>query len=144
MSVSVPLVIQLQLGGWLPVLKMEATSLWVTLLLTTSHLLHSYINGIISRTNNLHVQWALSRLREVHLRRYNLRRSALEFFLTDQTNYFLNFSSKVCKPPSLVTWSRCSWIRFHTVLCVLTGTMCCMFLQTHALHVFTDSQQSVQ
>lgn len=103
MSVSVPLVIQLQLGGWLPVLKMEATSLWVTLLLTTSHLLHSYINGIISRTNNLHVQWALSRLREVHLRRYNLRRSALEFFLTDQTNYFLNFSSKVCKPPSLVT-----------------------------------------
>jgi hypothetical protein len=40
-------------------------------------------------------QWALSRLREVHLRRYNLRRSALEFFLTDQTNYFLNFSTKV-------------------------------------------------
>jgi hypothetical protein len=43
----------------------------------------------------LFVQWALSRLREVHLRRYNLRRSALEFFLTDQTNYFLNFSTKV-------------------------------------------------
>lgn len=41
------------------------------------------------------LQWPLSRLREVHLRRYNLRRSALEFFLMDQTNYFLNFTPKV-------------------------------------------------
>jgi len=89
--------IKLQLGGSLPVLKMEAMCFCVTLLLTTCHLLHFYINGIVLHTNNLSVQWALSRLREVHLRRYNLRRSALEFFLTDQTNYFLNFSSKVCK-----------------------------------------------
>ncbi|XP_077556714.1 neurobeachin-like protein 1 isoform X3 [Haemaphysalis longicornis] len=36
----------------------------------------------------------LHMLREVHLRRYNLRRSALEFFLLDQTNFFLNFTTK--------------------------------------------------
>ncbi|XP_064474844.1 neurobeachin-like protein 1 [Ornithodoros turicata] len=38
--------------------------------------------------------YPLSVLREVHLRRYNLRRSALEFFLVDQTNFFLNFTTK--------------------------------------------------
>lgn len=38
--------------------------------------------------------YPLSSLREVHLRRYNLRRSALEFFLVDQTNFFLNFTAK--------------------------------------------------
>ncbi|XP_072858872.2 neurobeachin-like protein 2 isoform X3 [Pogona vitticeps] len=37
----------------------------------------------------------LSQLREVHLRRYNLRRSALEFFFIDQANYFLNFKKMV-------------------------------------------------
>lgn len=37
----------------------------------------------------------LSHLREVHLRRYNLRRSALEFFFIDQGNYFVNFKKKV-------------------------------------------------
>lgn len=40
----------------------------------------------------------LSHLREVHLRRYNLRRSALEFFFIDQANYFLNFKKKVTAP----------------------------------------------
>jgi hypothetical protein len=39
-------------------------------------------------------QWELSQLREVHLRRYNLRRSALEFFLLNQTNYFINFTKQ--------------------------------------------------
>ncbi|XP_037563359.1 neurobeachin-like protein 1 isoform X2 [Dermacentor silvarum] len=38
--------------------------------------------------------YPLHMLREVHLRRYNLRRSALEFFLVDQTNFFLNFATK--------------------------------------------------
>ncbi|XP_078489274.1 neurobeachin-like protein 1 [Ciona intestinalis] len=36
-------------------------------------------------------KWSLSQLREVHFRRYNLRKSALELFLIDQTNYFINF-----------------------------------------------------
>uniref|UniRef100_A0A2I4BEJ2 Neurobeachin-like protein 2 n=1 Tax=Austrofundulus limnaeus TaxID=52670 RepID=A0A2I4BEJ2_AUSLI len=39
-------------------------------------------------------KWPLSQIREVHLRRYNLRRSALEIFLIDQTNYFLNFKKE--------------------------------------------------
>lgn len=33
-------------------------------------------------------------IREIHSRRYNLVRSALEIFLVDQTNYFFNFLSK--------------------------------------------------
>uniref|UniRef100_A0A8D2LFF2 Neurobeachin-like protein 2 n=1 Tax=Varanus komodoensis TaxID=61221 RepID=A0A8D2LFF2_VARKO len=37
----------------------------------------------------------LSQLRELHLCRYNLRRSALEFFFIDQANYFLNFKKMV-------------------------------------------------
>ncbi|XP_064452930.1 neurobeachin-like protein 2 isoform X7 [Mirounga angustirostris] len=37
----------------------------------------------------------LAQLREVHLRRFNLRRSALELFFIDQSNYFLNFPCKV-------------------------------------------------
>jgi hypothetical protein len=37
----------------------------------------------------------LTQLREVQLRRYNLRRSALEFFLIDQTNFFINFNKNV-------------------------------------------------
>jgi hypothetical protein len=36
-------------------------------------------------------RWGLHQLREAHLRRFNLRRSGIEFFLVDQTNYFLNF-----------------------------------------------------
>ncbi|XP_076087925.1 neurobeachin-like protein 1 isoform X3 [Mytilus galloprovincialis] len=57
-------------------------------------------------------KWALSQLREIHFRRYNLRRSALELFLIDQTNYFLNFQKKVrnkvysrilsLRPPNLI------------------------------------------
>ena len=39
----------------------------------------------------------LSQLREIHSRRYNLSRTALEFFLIDQTNYFVNFTSKEVK-----------------------------------------------
>ncbi|XP_073782067.1 neurobeachin-like protein 2 isoform X3 [Danio rerio] len=37
----------------------------------------------------------LSQLREVHLRRYNLRRSALELFFIDQSHYFINFRKGV-------------------------------------------------
>ena len=32
-------------------------------------------------------------MKELHLRRYNLRRTALEVFLVDQTNMFINFPS---------------------------------------------------
>ncbi|XP_076826894.1 neurobeachin-like protein 2 isoform X2 [Brachyhypopomus gauderio] len=37
----------------------------------------------------------LGQLREVHLRRFNLRRSALELFFIDQAHYFINFKKKV-------------------------------------------------
>lgn len=37
----------------------------------------------------------LNQLREVQLRRYNLRRSALELFLIDQSNFFINFNKSV-------------------------------------------------
>ena len=53
-------------------------------------------------------QWPLSELREVHLRRHNLRRSALEFFLVDQTNYFLNFDKEVFK---MVTYFSVTYFR---------------------------------
>ncbi|XP_035386698.1 neurobeachin-like protein 2 isoform X2 [Electrophorus electricus] len=38
---------------------------------------------------------SLAQLREVHLRRFNLRRSALELFFIDQAHYFINFKKKV-------------------------------------------------
>ncbi|XP_060579246.1 neurobeachin-like protein 1, partial [Ruditapes philippinarum] len=57
-------------------------------------------------------KWGLPQLREIHFRRYNLRRSAIEMFLIDQTNYFLNFQKKVrnkvysrilgLRPPNLI------------------------------------------
>uniref|UniRef100_A0A452VAA3 Neurobeachin like 1 n=1 Tax=Ursus maritimus TaxID=29073 RepID=A0A452VAA3_URSMA len=40
-------------------------------------------------------KWPHSQVREIHLRRYNLRRSALEIFHVDQSNYFLNFKKEV-------------------------------------------------
>ncbi len=38
---------------------------------------------------------SLTQLKDVQLRRYNLRRSALEFFLIDQSNFFINFNKNV-------------------------------------------------
>ncbi|PSN41666.1 Neurobeachin-like protein 1 [Blattella germanica] len=63
--------------------------------LTTTHLYFCDLSPVKEDVERQDFKWTLSRLREVHLRRYNLRRSALEFFLTDQTNYFLNFSTKI-------------------------------------------------
>ncbi|CAF4337835.1 unnamed protein product, partial [Rotaria magnacalcarata] len=40
-------------------------------------------------------KYPLSWLQDVHLRRYNLRPSALEFFLLDQTNFLINFDKKL-------------------------------------------------
>lgn len=41
----------------------------------------------------------LAQLREVYLRRFNLRRSALELFFIDQANYFLNFPGRAAPGP---------------------------------------------
>ena len=45
-----------------------------------------------SKHNKIYL-FNLFQIRELHLRRYNLRRTALEFFLVDQTNMFINFPS---------------------------------------------------
>ncbi|XP_063234189.1 neurobeachin-like protein 1 isoform X2 [Bacillus rossius redtenbacheri] len=83
--------------------------------LTTSHVHFCDLSPVKDDVERQDFKWALTCLREVHLRRYNLRRSALEFFLIDQTNYFLNFSTKTrnkvftrilsLRPPSLVQYS---------------------------------------
>ncbi|XP_069471622.1 neurobeachin-like protein 1 isoform X2 [Ambystoma mexicanum] len=55
-----------------------------------------FYDGSIEKEEGLgyDFKWPLSQIREIHLRRYNLRRSALEIFLIDQTNYFLNFKKE--------------------------------------------------
>uniref|UniRef100_A0A674HGY2 Neurobeachin-like protein 2 n=1 Tax=Taeniopygia guttata TaxID=59729 RepID=A0A674HGY2_TAEGU len=62
---------------------------------TTQHIY--FFDGSIEKEEGVgfDFKWHLSQIREIHLRRYNLRRSALEIFLTDQTNYFLNFTKEV-------------------------------------------------
>ncbi|XP_029462161.1 neurobeachin-like protein 1 isoform X2 [Rhinatrema bivittatum] len=63
--------------------------------ITTQHIY--FYDGSIEKEEGVgfDFKWSLSQIREVHLRRYNLRRSALEIFLIDQTNYFLNFKKEV-------------------------------------------------
>ncbi|XP_043381670.1 neurobeachin-like protein 1 isoform X1 [Chelonia mydas] len=62
---------------------------------TTQHI--CFYDGSIEKEEGVgfDFKWSLYQIREIHLRRYNLRRSALEIFLTDQTNYFLNFNKEV-------------------------------------------------
>eukprot|EP00061_Rhincodon_typus_P015900 g43839.t1 len=61
---------------------------------TTQHI--NFFDGSLDKEEGVgyDFKWPLSQLREIHLRRYNLRRSALEIFLIDQTNYFLNFKKE--------------------------------------------------
>ncbi|EDQ89120.1 uncharacterized protein MONBRDRAFT_8517 [Monosiga brevicollis MX1] len=61
-------------------------------------------------------QWPITQLREVHLRRYNLRSTALELFFIDQTNFFFDFDEGMrdqvhqvlisLKPPRLTFGAR--------------------------------------
>ncbi|MGH0167376.1 UNVERIFIED_CONTAM: hypothetical protein FKN15_052506 [Acipenser sinensis] len=62
---------------------------------TTQHIY--FYDGSVDKEEGVgyDFKWPLSQIREIHLRRYNLRRSALEIFLIDQTNYFLNFRKEV-------------------------------------------------
>ncbi|XP_060137891.1 neurobeachin-like protein 1 [Zootoca vivipara] len=61
---------------------------------TTQHIY--FYDGSIEKEEGIgfDFKWPLSQIREIHLRRYNLRRSALEIFFVDQTNYFLNFKKE--------------------------------------------------
>lgn len=47
------------------------------------------------KSNQHDFKYPLSWLQDVHLRRYNLRPSALEFFLLNQTNFLINFDKKL-------------------------------------------------
>lgn len=43
-------------------------------------------------------RFALEKLQEMHMRRYNLRKTGLEFFLIDRSSYLINFPDfKVCE-----------------------------------------------
>nr|XP_032813242.1 neurobeachin-like protein 1 isoform X1 [Petromyzon marinus] len=80
--------------------------------LTTHHVYFYDLSGDKEEGMGLDFKCPLWQLREVHLRRYNLRRSALEIFFIDQTSYFLNFTKEVrnrvysrivgLRPPNLV------------------------------------------
>ncbi|XP_076368453.1 neurobeachin-like protein 1 [Tachypleus tridentatus] len=61
---------------------------------TSSHVYFLDMSPIREEGERYDFKYSLVQLREVHLRRYNLRRSALEFFLIDQSNFFLNFTQK--------------------------------------------------
>ncbi|XP_066200989.1 neurobeachin-like protein 1 isoform X3 [Saccopteryx leptura] len=63
--------------------------------ITTQHIY--FYDGSIEKEDGIgfDFKWPHSQVREIHLRRYNLRRSALEIFHVDQSNYFLNFKKEV-------------------------------------------------
>ncbi|MBZ3888746.1 Neurobeachin-like protein 1 [Sciurus carolinensis] len=63
--------------------------------ITTQHIY--FHDGSIEKEDGVgfDFKWPHSQVREIHLRRYNLRRSALEIFHVDQSNYFLNFKKEV-------------------------------------------------
>ncbi|XP_055608825.1 neurobeachin-like protein 1 isoform X2 [Uranotaenia lowii] len=62
--------------------------------LTTNQIVFSEIGSSRDDGQRLDFKFPISQLRELHLRKFNLRRSALEMFLVDQTSYFLNFTTK--------------------------------------------------
>jgi hypothetical protein len=49
--------------------------------------------SILDQSYTSNQKWSVSSLTEIHLRRYMLRRSAIEFFFSDQRNYLFNFFS---------------------------------------------------
>lgn len=48
-------------------------------------------NSSNSNNGSNDFKFSLDELREVYSRRYNLRKSAIEFFLLDRSSYFINF-----------------------------------------------------
>ncbi|XP_058454329.1 neurobeachin-like protein 1 isoform X1 [Malaya genurostris] len=62
--------------------------------LTTNQIMFSEIGPIRDDGQRNDFKFPIGQLRELHLRKFNLRRSALEMFLVDQTSYFLNFTTK--------------------------------------------------
>lgn len=91
-------------------------------ILNTRSQKHLIILTLLSSTGVGHdFKWPLTQIREVHLRRYNLRRSALEIFLIDQTNYFLNFQKEVLNYNFCfhLTWSYSQEFTINIYFCIL-------------------------
>lgn len=61
---------------------------------TTNQIIFIDLSQSTTDEEKVDFRFPLGQLKEMHLRKYNLRRSALEVFLIDQTNYFLNFTTK--------------------------------------------------
>ena len=52
-------------------------------------------------------RFPLAQLQEMHMRRHNLRKTGLEFFLIDRSSYFINFeNAKVKKIPTFLFLSH--------------------------------------
>uniref|UniRef100_A0A672QFS7 Neurobeachin-like protein 2 n=1 Tax=Sinocyclocheilus grahami TaxID=75366 RepID=A0A672QFS7_SINGR len=79
-------------------------------------------------------KWPLSQIREIHLRRYNLRRSALEIFLIDQTNYFLNFKKEVRNLTASSFSLSCMNVMLHVRNKVYSRMLLLRSLSLHATH----------
>ncbi|KAG8229067.1 hypothetical protein J437_LFUL005700 [Ladona fulva] len=62
---------------------------------TTAHISFTDLSPVKEDVERQDFKWPVSKLKDMYPRRYNLRRSAIEFFLTDHTNYFLNFTTQV-------------------------------------------------
>uniref|UniRef100_A0AAG5CUG9 DUF4704 domain-containing protein n=1 Tax=Anopheles atroparvus TaxID=41427 RepID=A0AAG5CUG9_ANOAO len=62
--------------------------------LTTTQLMFTEIASLRDDGQRHDFKFPIGQLRELHLRKFNLRRSALEMFLVDQTSYFLNFTTR--------------------------------------------------
>ncbi|CAH1764076.1 14320_t:CDS:10 [Entrophospora sp. SA101] len=75
---------------------LELTTTHLSLILDHQDLLEQLNNIeqgsiIVDSEVLLDKKWSISDIREIHMRKYLLKNSALELFLTDQTNYFFNF-----------------------------------------------------
>ncbi len=68
-------------------------------------------------------KWSLSHLREVHLRRYNLRRSAIEIFIINQTNYFINFANKKVKKCIKTHFLRMGFMLYNVIILKSAGVI---------------------
>ena len=79
---------------------------------------HKLILGQLNLAGGEDFKWSLNQLREIHFRRYNLRRSALEFFLIDQTNCFINFPRKVS------LWSICDEFYLFHIYNIIYHSLC--------------------
>jgi len=56
-----------------------------------------FFDSTLQKSYENDFKYPLSWLQDVHLRRYNLRPSALEFFLLNQTNFLINLDKKLCR-----------------------------------------------